>query len=1190
MSPPRSFFIPAQQPYSIQPAQLTVLRVYLSKHSGASMKWLNWRWLLGNIAEDGESTFTDDEDGLEDSDSASEDGDAALEARARSQSAAGKSTASDAEADNMTSDDDCTSANDDSTSGDDDSASEDANPASEAAPTSTLVVHLYLDVTIGTAGYCHRTSLSRCPALSSITSPKELQWYHLWSSISAPKHVFLVDGTSREFSLYQDALRVLRTEFVLPLAFSNDTYSNNMLAEKVSPSFLATHESWGVLVNLLGDRYRLPMDWYDGTSVIRETLSLSSTVDFILSGLLHISALIRREQLPGPPLTLDFLRRCHPCRDFEEFAHEAIFFDLMYQLWTMECAMRCTTKWSPMPWSEMSSQEASGPLGTASQCSPFPPSFRVPSAEELDVWAARDHNTTALEVTGVTYGYPPDVPWFGAPHDGYPVASTLSSYVTIRRSTSTYRHALEEDFALWLSALTFGILEIMTGSHVSEATLLVSAGGPGGQRVLSGTNLLRLMCVCTFHWENQSSRDPAVKPGGKDMAGRVAQSFEQACMALVEEGTSALCLFNRAFGSASNGAHHRDEILGAIYLTVISLRALARGWWPELPWTQDLPISSGTAIGAHRVALGWALGSSGVNMQRAGWCPSVITDTTLGLYSRELGVLSQIARLKPYIRDNVDEHRSCTANACVLMAVDLDHYTPHHVDPSCTCDFIRPTPGAVEQHLSVGDIPVVVYEGSQLTVRRSSDGPYVAISHVWADGLGSVTEDGLPACQLARLSALVATLEPSAATFWMDSLCIPRGEPDCPLKLRKRAIKLMARVYKEATSVLVTDSAIRTQCSTSSPMWDYLFRISVSGWMRRVWTLQEGLLAQRVYFEFKDGILVDIEENLATFALATAVDPSPAALAQFLLDRGVVESLPLSPAFLLAYLSQGVLPEQYRQIVPLFGYKRDRYGRASGIATTLGDAIILLRGRTTSKAEDETLAISGLFPASVDVGPLYDIKSDEGGACASQRRMALFLTQVREVSKELPWLESGRLSLPNFRWAPATLAGVGGTSFSGTATCTADGLLGEYVVGHFLPAILIQYSDEELSRDEALEHSFILEHAGRTYTVSLKIPMQHLSGLRIVYKDDHKHVAINSILLKDDPFPQGIADFRHFAAVQHMERGGDGRRDESVPIHCDFVACGCIWPLSQDREEALSGMKTVRHEIAKVSRSHVLLK
>ncbi|KAI0651222.1 hypothetical protein C8Q79DRAFT_20646 [Trametes meyenii] len=47
------------------------------------------------------------------------------------------------------------------------------------------------------------------------------------------------------------------------------------------------------------------------------------------------------------------------------------------------------------------------------------------------------------------------------------------------------------------------------------------------------------------------------------------------------------------------------------------------------------------------------------------------------------------------------------------------------------------------------------------------------ISHVWADGMGSTTEDGLPMCVIKWISGLITTLLPDTDVFWMDSLSHP---------------------------------------------------------------------------------------------------------------------------------------------------------------------------------------------------------------------------------------------------------------------------------------------------------------------------------------------------------------------------------------------------------------------------------
>ncbi len=62
----------------------------------------------------------------------------------------------------------------------------------------------------------------------------------------------------------------------------------------------------------------------------------------------------------------------------------------------------------------------------------------------------------------------------------------------------------------------------------------------------------------------------------------------------------------------------------------------------------------------------------------------------------------------------------------------------------------------------------------------------------------------------------------------------------------------MAETYRNADAVLVIDSGIRS-CSLSAPLEERLLHIISSGWMQRLWTLQEGLLARKLIFEFADG-------------------------------------------------------------------------------------------------------------------------------------------------------------------------------------------------------------------------------------------------------------------------------------------------------------------------------------------------
>ena len=102
-------------------------------------------------------------------------------------------------------------------------------------------------------------------------------------------------------------------------------------------------------------------------------------------------------------------------------------------------------------------------------------------------------------------------------------------------------------------------------------------------------------------------------------------------------------------------------------------------------------------------------------------------------------------------------------------------------------------------------------EEPQIRLSQSSlNGPrpiYVALSHVWSDGLGNPLENSLPKCQLITIQSLVNSLYPRSAEpvpFWIDTLCVPlNGEG------RKDAIQGMRRVYEEGDIILVLDASLK---------------------------------------------------------------------------------------------------------------------------------------------------------------------------------------------------------------------------------------------------------------------------------------------------------------------------------------------------------------------------------------------
>lgn len=153
-----------------------------------------------------------------------------------------------------------------------------------------------------------------------------------------------------------------------------------------------------------------------------------------------------------------------------------------------------------------------------------------------------------------------------------------------------------------------------------------------------------------------------------------------------------------------------------------------------------------------------------------GWCPrevKIISDLVEGDHCTLL-LCSQLDRCH-----NLD-HSKCNAGKCEAYQVDPDTYqTQHHQDchdkkckalgfdgfdsedparskllETIMCDqsrlsLSRPTPMAAYHEGQLRLVPV--------SVRHLFGHPFVAISHVWADGLGNSNENALPRCQLERI-------------------------------------------------------------------------------------------------------------------------------------------------------------------------------------------------------------------------------------------------------------------------------------------------------------------------------------------------------------------------------------------------------------------------------------------------------
>ena len=298
-----------------------------------------------------------------------------------------------------------------------------------------------------------------------------------------------------------------------------------------------------------------------------------------------------------------------------------------------------------------------------------------------------------------------------------------------------------------------------------------------------------------------------------------------------------------------------------------------------------------------------------------GWCPSQVAE--IGQYENEVVAyyLCRLRRPNPY---NVS-HSSCSRIQCIANNVSEQYQNrhTHRTNPRLDddlfgsnstvvnkssgsnelepCPFIHIDAQEVRKIIEEGGIPLVSIDtsssdGLELRVRAAAARDrYIAISHVWSDGLGNPALNALPKCQLERLDSYFRNLPHPSSTgmmanyshvhsfasisvdlarmsfifrrksrptlFWMDTLCIPVGGDAKTQDLKNQAINQMAFIYSMASQVLILDSAIQLSRIGGLQKSEILARINYSAWMGRCWTLQEGALTPFCYFQCADGVL-----------------------------------------------------------------------------------------------------------------------------------------------------------------------------------------------------------------------------------------------------------------------------------------------------------------------------------------------
>lgn len=417
-------------------------------------------------------------------------------------------------------------------------------------------------------------------------------------------------------------------------------------------------------------------------------------------------------------------------------------------------------------------------------------------------------------------------------------------------------------------------------------------------------------------------------------------------------------------------------------------------------------------------------------MIEEGRCPSERDMVSHAFSSTSAYYATQLKRPKETSRL---DHSNCSDTLCAARQLDENTYCTQHTEDGCICTHLGPSVDEVVSIIRCGRIPLVSIEtvktSPYLKIKVEPFKPgkrFIALSHVWSDGLGNPFQNTLPRCQFLRiktildgilsqfnalslinmgaLNTLSKKFHGSSLLFWMDTLCIPVQEEH--REVRSLAIKSMKSIYEGAFRVLVLDREL--QASPQGVSTEAFMRISLSPWMRRLWTLQEGVCAQRLYIKFADGILdvqAEYEKNSNNYRkLGGWLDPQ---------KRQISFRLPFAQArslywgFLTLRVNVIDRPDQ-----KMIGMKRtiispsvdqDIRKRCNAIMQAYMAALY----RSTSRKEDQFICMASLIGWNLSL--LHGLPF--------QKRMYALLSTETHLPQGLLFMMGPRMKEPGWTWA-----------------------------------------------------------------------------------------------------------------------------------------------------------------------------
>jgi hypothetical protein len=240
----------------------------------------------------------------------------------------------------------------------------------------------------------------------------------------------------------------------------------------------------------------------------------------------------------------------------------------------------------------------------------------------------------------------------------------------------------------------------------------------------------------------------------------------------------------------------------------------------------------------------------------------------------------------------------------------------------------------------------------------------------------------------------------------MDTLCVPVD----PTKraFRKKAIQLLGKTFYEASAVLILERELEIVKAAGATFFELAIRILCSGWVKRLWTLQEATLAaeahgeDKLYFQMSDGPFLYRKYDRNRKAINALDDHTTEYQAE---ERRLLEEV-------------GVIMLLAEQIPSVHAMRVMREGWSP-----FRVVYSAIEHRTTSKAEDVPVCIASLL--GKDISSILS-------ASDIQHRMAAFYLLMHQIPDGVVWVDRvERLDFSPFQWAPSSIGACPQTTFMG---------------------------------------------------------------------------------------------------------------------------------------------------------------